>query len=62
MTFILFDKNNLWPGVAMAVDPWRSMIIKKIKEDPSDTMIYVLIIETMVTAVLYFKILMEMVI
>jgi hypothetical protein len=59
ITFIVSDKGYIWPGVAMAVDPWRRILIKKIKENPSDSIIYGLIIETMATTVLYFKILME---
>jgi hypothetical protein len=56
------DKNYLWPGLAMGADPWRAMIIKEIKDDPSDGIIYVLVVETFVTAVLYFKVLAGIVI
>jgi hypothetical protein len=61
-SLIVTDKSPLWPGLAMAADPWRSMIIKRIKDNPSDGIIYVLIVETFITAVLYFKILMEIVV
>jgi hypothetical protein len=57
MSLIVTDKNPLWPALAMGADPWREMITKRIKEDPSDGIIYVLTVETFVTAVLYFRIL-----
>jgi hypothetical protein len=62
VTMIVADKGWFWAGLAMAADPWRSMIIKKIKDSPSDNMIYVLIVETMATALIYFKLLMAVVI
>jgi hypothetical protein len=57
VALITNDTNSIWGGLAMAADPWRSKITGSIKEDPSDGLIYVLIVETLVTAVLYFKIL-----
>jgi hypothetical protein len=56
VAMIVNDTNGFWGGMAMATDPWRSMITDSIKEDPSDGFIYVLIVETLVTAVLYFKV------